>query len=235
MAQPARLTHLYHDDAEFGWYAHSLTQQGWFITHRQRNHDGTLSVTWQRAQEPASEPASHRWLRNANRVLAVLVGVALIVSAVVVYGGAFTKGGTTPSATSTYRTPPTATVASAAAALRADHTPSATTYYEVDVRDLKKSPAAYKGRPIQIQGEVFNISEVTGGTYLQMWVSIPGGTEFDREAVVVIYQGRLPSIYEKSRILVSGLGADTTTVKNGYGATITQPAVLADRVELVAR
>ncbi len=81
-----------------------------------------------------------------------------------------------------------------------------------------------------MQGEVFNIKEQSTQTFLQMWVTIPGGTQFDREAVVVNYGGTLPNVYEKTKITVFGIGDGTDSGKNAFGGTNTQPAIRADRV-----
>lgn len=127
----------------------------------------------------------------------------------------------------------TVTNGTPAAATPTNATPRADTDYQtVDVRDLKKNPDAYKGKLVQVRGEVFNIREQSGRTFLQMWVSIPGGTQFDREAVVVTYGGPLPNIYEKTPIAVFGTGAGTDSGTNAFGGTNTQPAIHADRVML---
>lgn len=107
-------------------------------------------------------------------------------------------------------------------------------YRTMDVRDLKKNPDAYKGKPVQLNGEVFNVKEQNGRTFLQMWVAIPGGTQFDHEAVVVNYGGTLPNVYEKTRITVFGVGDGTGSGKNAFGGTNTQPAIRADRVTITA-
>ncbi len=142
----------------------------------------------------------------------VWVTIAVVgMFAFVILASTATTG--TPSATSTPR----------AARTDAD-------YAMVDVRDLKKNPDAYKDKSIQVQGEVFNIKEQNGQTFLQMWVAIPGGSQFDREAVVVTYGGALPNVYEKTKITVFGIGAGTDSGKNAFGGTNTQPAIRADRV-----
>lgn len=109
-----------------------------------------------------------------------------------------------------------------------------TDYRTIDVRDLKKNSDAYKGKPVQLNGEVFNIKEQSGRTFLQMWVAIPGGSAVDREAVVVNYGGTLPNVYEKTKITVFGIGDGTGSGKNAFGGTNTQPVISADRVVITA-
>lgn len=105
-------------------------------------------------------------------------------------------------------------------------------YATLDVRELKKNPDTYKGKRIQVQGDVFNIQEMNGTTYLQMYVPIPGGTAYDREAVVVHYRGTLPNVYEKTKIAVFGVGEGAASGTNAFGGKNTQPAIKADRVSV---
>jgi hypothetical protein len=91
-------------------------------------------------------------------------------------------------------------------------------------------PLAYKDKPIYLRGQVFFIQK-TGDTYaLQMWSSYPGAGIFDREAVVVIYEGDLTGVYEDTYIDVYGIGAGTFTGTNAYGGTIVQPRIVAAHI-----
>ena len=113
-------------------------------------------------------------------------------------------------------------------------TPTATlplsAYQTIDVRELKKNPDAYAGKPVKLAGEIFSITEKAGKTGLQMWVSIPGGSEFDREAVQVSYDGTLPGVYEKTAIVVYGMGAGDMSGSNAFGATVHEPAIDAQTI-----
>lgn len=103
-------------------------------------------------------------------------------------------------------------------------------YNEVDVRALKKNPDKFFGQPIWFEGEVLTIEESAGSTYMQLWVRIPGGTRFDREAVVVTYEGTLDEVYEESVITVYGVGRGTFEGKNAMGGDIIQPMIKAEYV-----
>lgn len=113
-----------------------------------------------------------------------------------------------------------------------------TEFPEVDIRDLAKGPKRYEGQKMRLTGTVFNIKEGEGGflglggtvTSIQMWVQIPGGTQFDREAVSVEFAGTLENVFEDTEILVYGEGAGTMEGKNGFGADISQPLIHAIEV-----
>jgi len=76
----------------------------------------------------------------------------------------------------------------------------------VDIRDLAKNPDKYIGYELHYTGEVFNIQEDSNGAVIQVWVQIPGGDEFDREAVVVYWYGTTTNIYEGTTIEFWGYG-----------------------------
>lgn len=105
------------------------------------------------------------------------------------------------------------------------------TYEVVDVRNLKKSPDNYRDQKITLRGQVFTIQETDGNTAMQIWVSYPGASTVDREAVIVGFIGSLPELYEKDQVVVYGRGAGTFTGKNALGGEITQPLVKADYVD----
>lgn len=131
----------------------------------------------------------------------------------------------TPTRTSTPTRTPTRT-----------RTPTATQfkslYAEIDVRELDKNPDLHLGERIVLRGQVFTIQEDADGTFLQIWVRYPGGSSYDRIAVVVIYDGILPGVYEDTNITVYGTALGTFEGTNAYGGTITQPRVFADVIEV---
>lgn len=213
-----QITVEYRNGAAFDTHATQMRQAGWQIgPHTEKGKKA--SVVWFR-DVPASVPpkaflpSQSRRGRSPLRIIGVVVAALVVL---LIIGAAI--GGTN------------ATVNKSAVATRAV-TLSNSDYQTVDVRDLKKNPDVYKGKPIQVQGEVFNIKEQSGQTFLQMWVPIPGGTQFDREAVVVNYGGTLPNIYEKTKVTVFGIGDGTGSGKNAFGGTNTQPAIRADRVTI---
>lgn len=103
-------------------------------------------------------------------------------------------------------------------------------YPRIDIRELAKNPDKYKGELFSLQGTVFTIQETDDQTQLQMWVQIPGGNQFDREAVVVGYDGSLEGVYEKSSIIVYGEGRGAFEGENALGGAIRQPIIRADYV-----
>ncbi|HEU4322172.1 MAG TPA: hypothetical protein VFS21_03400 [Roseiflexaceae bacterium] len=105
-----------------------------------------------------------------------------------------------------------------------------TAYPEVDIRDLAKAPDRYEGQKFRLEGEVFNIEESGGETFLQMWVQIPGGDRLDREAVAVRFNSDLPGVFAESYIIVYGVGRGAFEGTNAMGATIRQPLVEAELV-----
>jgi hypothetical protein len=106
-------------------------------------------------------------------------------------------------------------------------------YRRPDVRDLVKNPDAYRGSSILIRGEVFTITENNDGAIMQIWVRHPDGSEFDREAVIVTYNGSTDSIYKESVIEVLGFGIGSYEGSNAFGASIRQPAIKADQIDLI--
>jgi hypothetical protein len=100
-------------------------------------------------------------------------------------------------------------------------------YRTLDVRELVKNPDRYKGTFIKMTGTVFNIDESGDSTYLQMWVQIPGGSQWDNEAVIVITDSALDGVYEDTAITVYSMGAGSQSGTNALGGTITQPVLVA--------
>jgi hypothetical protein len=101
-------------------------------------------------------------------------------------------------------------------------------YQWVDVRDLAIRPDSFYGEKIAVEGEVFTVQAEEGFTGLQIWVTTPTGSQ---EAVVIAYAGDLIGVYEGTWVTVYGTGAGTFEGTNGFGASITQPMILADIVD----
>lgn len=100
----------------------------------------------------------------------------------------------------------------------------------VDIRALVKNPNNYIGQKLHYEGEVFSIAEDSDGAVMQVWVDVPGGSEFDREAVVVIFEGRTPNIYEGTLVEFWGYGLGAYDGTNAFGGAIRQPAILAEHL-----
>lgn len=103
-------------------------------------------------------------------------------------------------------------------------------YPEADIRDLVKGPDRYRDRKFHLQGTVFTIREETGllsgvTTIMQIWVQVPGGSEFEREAVVVRFKGTLEGVFKDSPVIVYGTGAGAFEGTNTFGAKIVQPGM----------
>jgi len=113
-----------------------------------------------------------------------------------------------------------------------------TTYSKVNILELAKAPDRFRGQQLKITGEVFTISEGESGmfglggtvTRMQIWVQVPGGSAFDREAVVVEFAGVLDGVVKGIAVIVYGKGAGAFEGTNALGATIRQPAINAEYV-----
>jgi len=95
----------------------------------------------------------------------------------------------------------------------------------VDIRALSKNPDRYSGQEVHYRGEVFTIEESDEGTAMQVWVDIPGGSEFDREAVVVYFEGRTDGIYEGTEVEFWGHCIGTLEGTNAFGGIVRQPLI----------
>jgi hypothetical protein len=103
-------------------------------------------------------------------------------------------------------------------------------YAEIDIRELESYADDHVGEKVKIQGEIFNV--LADG--LQIWVNKPGGSQFDRVAVIVSWfdENILPAeLYEGDFITIYGIGAGTIDGTNAFGGTITQPLIFADIIE----
>ena len=98
----------------------------------------------------------------------------------------------------------------------------------VDIRDLAKNPDGYIGREVHYRGEVFSIEESSDGSAMQVWVDIPGGSEFDQEAVIVFFEGKTDNIYEGTEVEFWGYCSGAFEGTNAFGGTIQQPLILAE-------
>jgi hypothetical protein len=127
----------------------------------------------------------------------------------------------TPRSPTSTLPPPTATLDPETAKAR---------WSTIDIRELVKNPDKYVGYELHYKGEVFNIEEDSNGAAMQVWVRVPGGSEFDQEAVAVYWSGRTTGIYEGTKIEFWGYGLGSLEGTNAFGATIRQPLVTAEYV-----
>jgi hypothetical protein len=98
----------------------------------------------------------------------------------------------------------------------------------VDIRGLSKNPDNYLDYQIHYKGEVFNITEDNSGAIMQVWVKVPGGNEFDREAVIVYWSGTTDNIYEGTTIEFWGYSLGSFEGTNAFGGSIRQPVISAE-------
>jgi|GEM_PF-1906258 tetratricopeptide (TPR) repeat protein len=98
----------------------------------------------------------------------------------------------------------------------------------VDIRALVKNPDNYLGYELHYKGEVFSIAEDNNGAVMQVWVDVPGGSEFDREAVIVYWSGTTENIYEGTTIEFWGYGLGSYEGTNAFGGSISQPVISAE-------
>jgi hypothetical protein len=97
----------------------------------------------------------------------------------------------------------------------------------VDIRELVKNPDRYDGSEIHYQGEVFNIRQDTDGAVMQVWVQVPGGSEFDREAVMVSWRGIATNVFKGTTVGFWGYGQGSVEGTNAFGGAIQQPLISA--------
>jgi len=95
------------------------------------------------------------------------------------------------------------------------------TYQVVD-----KSPGKYDNETVLWNGTVFNIQETDEGTALQAYY----GDTYD--AFVVVYYGSLPNVYKDTKVTVCGSLEGTFDGTNAFGATISQPEIWAEYVNV---
>jgi len=103
-------------------------------------------------------------------------------------------------------------------------------YSVIDIRQLDAYPDNHIGELIRLDGRVFNI----GQDFFQIMVRKPGGYSWDTVAVIITYIGTtLPrGLYEDTNVRVYGKVMGSMEGTNAFGATIRQPWVNADIVEL---
>ncbi len=136
--------------------------------------------------------------------------------------------GPSPTPTST----PTSTPTRTQTPLPSDTPNPRTRYEQIDVRELSVDPDYFLGRMMMLRGEIFNISIVSGSTELQMWVSYPGASSFDRKPVYVLYAMPVRGAFEGTMITVYGVGGGAVTGTNAFGGAVVQPLILADIVDV---
>ncbi len=128
----------------------------------------------------------------------------------------------TPRPTSTPTPPPMATI-------EPYEDWKASTQTDITYKLVDKSDQ-YIGERVCWKGEVFNIDESSGITVFQAWYF--EGRSFnilkdDAGAFMVVYFGTLPDVFEDDAVEVCGLVDEKGEGVNAYGATITQPQILA--------
>jgi tetratricopeptide (TPR) repeat protein len=96
---------------------------------------------------------------------------------------------------------------------------------------LKKSPDLHEGDRIHFAGTVFTIYEESEGTVMQLWVYDGSGSYNDVEAVTVLYPGRLPGVYEDSRVEIWGYASGIVEGTNAFGGSVRQPLIVAKFAE----
>ena len=167
---------------------------------------------------------------KSNRSSLILIGVIVLIvicSCGIVSSGQifnstmkfFNPSTSSPPKTKVPTSPPSPTIDPEIAKAR---------WSTVDIRALVKNPDNYIAQELHYKGEVFSITEDSDGAVMQVWVDVPGGSEFDREAVVVIFEGRTENVYEGTLVEFWGYGLGTYEGTNAFGGAIRQPAILAE-------
>jgi hypothetical protein len=97
----------------------------------------------------------------------------------------------------------------------------------VGIDDLVKNPARYTGQRMYFIGETFNVRERGSKTTFQMWVK--SGER--REVVYVEWNGTASWLREGIMAHVYGVGAGEISGENAFGGTVSQPALIAVKVD----
>jgi len=135
----------------------------------------------------------------------------------------------TPEPTATPVPVPTATATTIPLALpTASEEQAKARWQTVDIRDLVKNPDRYNEQQVHYEGEVLSIEEADDGTVMQIWVQVPGGSDFDREVVIVVYRGGTDGIYEDTKVEFWGYCKGALEGTNAFGGAIRQPLISAD-------
>ena len=192
----------------------------------------TITPTASPTETPTVTPSSTPTLEPATQT----VVAAKATAAAKAYAATATREAKV-AAQQTARAIPTLT-AEAIAAATATIVALDTSYAKVNILELAKAPDRFRGQQLKVIGEVFTISEGEGGlfglggtvTRMQIWVQVPGGSAFDREAVVVEFAGVLDGVVKGSTVIVYGKGAGAFEGTNTLGAKIRQPAINAEHV-----
>lgn len=97
-----------------------------------------------------------------------------------------------------------------------------------DVRELAIGRGFAVGDQLSLTGRVFNIEVDSAGTFMQIWVVAPDGSE---ETVMVVYEGDSTGLFENMWVTAYGTYADKLCGTNSFGAEICQPLIFADVIE----
>lgn len=161
---------------------------------------------------------AHASKGRAKPVRALLI-VATLLACPTLFCFAAYLSAKPPNAQDATSLPPTATL---------DPETAKAVWGTVDIRELAKNPDRYIGDQLHYQGEVFSIEEDVNGAVIQAWVEIPGGNDFDREAVIVYWPGRTTNVFEGTTIEFWGYGLGSLEGTNAFGGTIRQPLIRAE-------
>lgn len=175
----------------------------------------------QPTQLPIAPKKSKQQIRLQN-IAIIFAGILLVICCLVTANGGLSELAYDPATSSSDPTetivPPTATEVPEVAKAH---------WGSVDIRELVKNPSAYTGSELHYRGEVFSIQEDNNGATMQVWIRIPGGDDFDREAVIVIWGGKSTGVYEGTTIEFWGYGLGSIQGTNAFGVTIEQPSIAA--------
>lgn len=100
-------------------------------------------------------------------------------------------------------------------------------YPLIDAADWTKRPDYYTNKRFSVIGEAFNVRESKGVTTFQMWVDTYSTGR--RVAVGIVFENT-SSLQDGQKLRAYGVGKGTFSGTNGFGATITQPLMDAERI-----
>lgn len=128
-----------------------------------------------------------------------------------------------PTSTPTPQPTPTMTTDEAKAQYRGD----------IDIREIDKNVDGYYDWKLTYAGEVLTIQQDGERTLVQVQVTYPGGSDFDRVTIVVLYDDSHAGdgIYEDDYVTIWGRPITMFEFTNAFGGTVSQPLFTGDFIE----
>ena len=104
---------------------------------------------------------------------------------------------------------------------------------DIDIREIDKNVDAYYDWKLTYAGEVLTIQQDGERTLVQVQVAYPGGSDFDRVTIVVLYDDAHAGdgVYEDDYVTIWGRPITMFEFTNAFGGTVSQPLFSGDFIE----